>query len=144
LAFTSTAFLREPETDPETGEAIKHSPGVVEKSLLTTAGTLFWLVDLPLSLVADTVYLPSDIRVQWKRLMGVTPPNPHADSVEKPKPPPATAKPEGVELPPAEWSNSLKTLSRNPFNSLQMSRRVDMSLHDPRSAVPEKGPDTPR
>jgi len=35
--------------------------------------TLYLLVDMPLSLVADTIMLPWDIRAQWRRLTGKTP-----------------------------------------------------------------------
>ncbi len=73
--------------------------------------TLFYLTDMPLSFLADTILLPWDIREQWKRLSD-------EQAVE-------------VQPSPDEVSNSLKSLESNKFNQWQMTRHYERPLSPP-------------
>lgn len=77
--------------------------------------TLFYLSDMPLSFLADTLLLPWDIRAQWKRL--------------------TDEKATEVQPPPAEVSSPLKSLENNKFKHWQMTRSYEMSL--PPKAQPD-------
>jgi uncharacterized protein YceK len=62
------------EHDPVTGESVWRDTTPVSQKVRNAVGIpLLFLVDIPLSFVGDTIFLPVDIIAQWKRLTGRTP-----------------------------------------------------------------------
>ena len=107
------------EHDPVTGEWVtRDTTPTSTKMRNAVTMTLFLAADFPLSFVADTVLLPSDILAQVKRLTS-------------PKPSEAVTKP--IELPPIEEktkppAGGLEQLKDNKFNSWQMTRSHEVPL----------------